>query len=142
MLQDAWYPSAWLVGCSFSGERMGQGNQLIMMMMIDWTGLHFSHWEAMLTSLKCSTSKCLRHSNYWENGASRGNMRMSLECLTELGDDVHMCLLKSAFGWSINPNFYRYSGGSVVLCVHYTHKYLYGIITGKAKSVTGRVLLW
>lgn len=56
------YPSAWLVGFSISGEGMGQGNQLIMMMMIDWTGLHFSHREAMLTSSKCSTSKCVRHS--------------------------------------------------------------------------------
>lgn len=135
------YPSAWLVGFSVSGEGMGQGNQLIMMMMIDWTGLHFSHREAMLTSSKCSTSKCVRHS-LLGNEASRSNMRMSMESLTELGDDVHMWLLKSSFGWSINPNFYRYSGGSVVLLVHYTHKYPYGVITGRAKSVIGRLLPW
>lgn len=67
---------------------------------------------------------------------------MSVESLTELGDDVHMCLLKSVFGWSIKPNFYRYSGGSVVLCAHYTHKYLCGVIIGRAKPVTGRLLPW
>lgn len=60
-LQDAWYPSAWLVGCSLSGEGMGWANQLIMMMMIiDWTGLHFSHREAMVTGIPCNTSKCAR----------------------------------------------------------------------------------
>lgn len=72
-------------------------------------------------------------------------MWTSVESLTELGDDVHTwmqvcCLsLKSAFGWSINPNFYRYSGGSVVPCVHYTHKYPHGVITERPKSFKGKI---
>lgn len=107
--------------------------------MIDWTGLHFSHREAMLTGINVSGIQTTALLGKWN---LQSNMRMSVESLTELGDGVHMCLLKSAFGWSTNPNFYRYSGGSVVVCVLYTHKYLYSVITGRAKSVTGRLLPW
>lgn len=53
--------------------------------------------------------------------------------------DAGLLLLKSAFGWSINPNFYRYCGGSAVPCVHYTHKYPHGVITERAKSVKGKI---
>lgn len=50
------------------------------------------------------------------------------------------CLsLKSVFGWSINPKFYRYSGGSLVPCVCCTQKYLHSVITERAKSVKRKI---
>lgn len=110
---------------------------------LDWTSFQSqgsnAHQCQMQHQQMCQAFKPLV---CWENGASRSNMRTSVESLTELGGDVHMWLLKSAFGWSINPNFYRYSGGSVVLCVHYIHKYPHGVITLRAMSVTGRLLPW
>lgn len=54
MLQNPWYPC--LAGWSFTlwgRDGMGWENQL-MRMMIDWTELHFSYREAMLTRVKCS----------------------------------------------------------------------------------------
>lgn len=86
---------------------------------LDWTSFRSQgsngHRHPMQHQQMCQVFKPLL---CWENGASRSNTRMTVESFTEMGDDVHMCLLKSASGWSTNPNFYRYSGGSVVLCVH------------------------
>lgn len=101
----------------------------------------------MLTSGKCSTSKCVWPSNHWFGGrmsppgaAPRLLWKASLNW-----DDVHTwmqvcCLsLKSVFGWSINPKFYRYSGGSLVPCVRCTQKYLQNVVTERAKSVKRKI---
>lgn len=39
----------------------------------------------------------------------------------------------------MNPKFYRYSGASLVPCVHYTEKYLYSVITDRAKSFKRKI---
>lgn len=135
--------SAQLVGGLLSGEGMGWGAGMTEICF----GPDSSHRKAVLTSGRCSTSKCVGRSNRWSggrrspSGATQGLLwKASLNWERLCAGGCRFSVNAQLSVWvEFKSRSSGYSGGSVVPRVHYICKYPHGVITYRAKSAKGNV---